>query len=88
MKLLVQNLSQIIAAVAMEILIRTSAVLVQFLDMVTTNYFKLVTYSSFSPFMVMYVLVLVVLFAIIFDFSVLTSIPYDLALSKSLLVRS
>ncbi|KAH3721482.1 hypothetical protein DPMN_064410 [Dreissena polymorpha] len=82
MKLLVHNLlSLAIAAVAMVILIRTSMALVPFLDRVAITYLKLITSSSFSPFMVMSVLLLVVLFTVIFDLSVLTSIPYVPALS-------
>ncbi|KAH3829749.1 hypothetical protein DPMN_102977 [Dreissena polymorpha] len=46
----------------MAILIRTLAVLLPSLDRVKPKYLKLVTCSSFSPFMVMSVLVLVVLF--------------------------
>ncbi|KAH3848815.1 hypothetical protein DPMN_091198 [Dreissena polymorpha] len=45
-----------------------------FFDRVAPSYLKLVTPSSFSPFMVVSALVLVVLFTIIFDFSMLTSI--------------
>ncbi|KAH3848026.1 hypothetical protein DPMN_090363 [Dreissena polymorpha] len=71
----------------MTILIRTSAVLVPSLDRVAPEYLKLVT-PSYSPFMVMYALVFVLLFTMIFDFSVLTSTPYTPALSYSLLVRS
>ncbi|KAH3734580.1 hypothetical protein DPMN_041019 [Dreissena polymorpha] len=82
MELIVHNLfSLATAAVAMAILIRTSAVLIPFLDRIAPNYLKPVISSSFSLFMVMYALVLVVLFTIIFHFSVLTSIPYTLALS-------
>ncbi|XP_052249846.1 A disintegrin and metalloproteinase with thrombospondin motifs 7-like [Dreissena polymorpha] len=50
------------------------------LGRVTPKYLKLVTTSSISPFMVMSALVLLMLFKIIFDFSVLTSIPYEFAL--------
>ncbi|KAH3728360.1 hypothetical protein DPMN_054314 [Dreissena polymorpha] len=54
----------------MAILIQTSAV--PFLKRVTLKNLKLVTSSSFSPF--------VVLFNMIFDFSVLISTPYAPAL--------
>ncbi|KAH3726232.1 hypothetical protein DPMN_052090 [Dreissena polymorpha] len=69
-----------IAAVAMAILIRTSVVLVPSLDRVAL-YFKLVTSSSFLPFMVMSAPMLFVLLTMIFDFSVLTFILYVPALS-------
>ncbi|KAH3826925.1 hypothetical protein DPMN_128852 [Dreissena polymorpha] len=83
MELLVNNLlSLVIAAVTVAMLIRSSAVLVQYLDWFAPSYLKLVT-SSFLPFMVMYALVLVVLLNVIFDFSMLTSIPYDPVLSLS-----
>ncbi|KAH3833842.1 hypothetical protein DPMN_107158 [Dreissena polymorpha] len=75
MEMLVQNLFSL-AIGAVGIAIRTSAVLVPSLDRIAPRYLKLVTYSNFSSFMVMSVLVLVVLFTMIFDFSVLTSIPY------------
>ncbi|KAH3877053.1 hypothetical protein DPMN_000909 [Dreissena polymorpha] len=51
------------------------------LDKVAPKDLKLVDYSSFVPFMVMSALVLVVLFTMIYNFSVLTSIPYALAFS-------
>ncbi|KAH3772276.1 hypothetical protein DPMN_173614 [Dreissena polymorpha] len=70
-----------IAAVAMVILLRTSAVLVPPLAMVAPKFLKRVTSSSFSPFIVMSALVLVVLFSMIFDFSVLTSTPHAPSLS-------
>ncbi|KAH3819300.1 hypothetical protein DPMN_121034 [Dreissena polymorpha] len=77
MELLVHNLlSRAIAAVAMTNCIQTSAELVPSLDRVASNYLKLVISSSFSPFMVMSPLVLVMLFTMIFDFSVLAYIPY------------
>ncbi|KAH3835345.1 hypothetical protein DPMN_108696 [Dreissena polymorpha] len=84
MELLVQNLfSLAIAEVAMAILIRTAVVLVPPLNRVAPKYWylKLVTSSSFSPFIVMSALVLVVLFYMIFDFSMLTYVLYAHALS-------
>ncbi|KAH3842301.1 hypothetical protein DPMN_115939 [Dreissena polymorpha] len=82
MELLVHNLHSLaIAAFDMAILIRTSAVLVPSLDMVSPKHLKLETSSSFSPFMVMSTLVLVVLFTMILDFYVLTSFPYAPVLS-------
>ncbi|KAH3812586.1 hypothetical protein DPMN_141022 [Dreissena polymorpha] len=81
MELLVNNLlSLVIDAVAVAILIRTSAVLVPSLDRVAPKYMKLIT-SNFSSFMVLSALMLVVLFTMIFDFFVLTSFPYAPALS-------
>ncbi|KAH3750731.1 hypothetical protein DPMN_185262 [Dreissena polymorpha] len=73
-------LSIAIAAVAMAIIIRTSAVLVPYLERIAPNYLKLVTSFSFSPFIVMSALLFVMLFIMTFGFSVLTSIPYALAL--------
>ncbi|KAH3890416.1 hypothetical protein DPMN_014497 [Dreissena polymorpha] len=60
MELIVNNpLSVTIAAFAMAILIRTSAVLIPTLGMVASKYLELVTYSTFDPFMVMSAHVLV-----------------------------
>ncbi|KAH3837510.1 hypothetical protein DPMN_110901 [Dreissena polymorpha] len=73
------------AAFAMAIIIRTSALLVPSLEMVAP---KRVTSASFAPFMVMSAQVLVVMFTIIFDFFVLTYISYTPAHSYSLLIRS
>ncbi|KAH3858305.1 hypothetical protein DPMN_100927 [Dreissena polymorpha] len=85
MKLLVHNpLSLAISSVAMAMLIRNSAVLVQSLDGFGPNYVKMSTSSSVLPFMVMSALVLVVLFTMIFDLSVLTYIPNVFAILKSL----
>ncbi|KAH3712470.1 hypothetical protein DPMN_072172 [Dreissena polymorpha] len=60
----------------MVILIRTSAVLVPSLGRVASKYLNLVTSSSFSPFLVMSALVRVLLFTMIFDFSLLIPVPY------------
>ncbi|KAH3822277.1 hypothetical protein DPMN_124052 [Dreissena polymorpha] len=43
----------------------------------------MVTFSSFSPFMVVSALVLFALFTIVFDFSALTDIPYAPAIRVS-----
>ena len=70
---LVFNLA--IAAVAVAIRLQISAVQLPSLDRVAPKYLKLVTSSSCSPFMVVLVLMLFVLFTMTLDFSVLTSIP-------------
>ncbi|KAH3837941.1 hypothetical protein DPMN_111344 [Dreissena polymorpha] len=76
MELLVHKLlSLVIAAVAMAILIRNSAVLVPSLNRVAPKYMKLVTYSIFLLIIVMSAL-LFVIFTIIFDFFVLTPYPF------------
>ncbi|KAH3815630.1 hypothetical protein DPMN_144158 [Dreissena polymorpha] len=76
-------------AIAVEaIRIQTSVVLVPSFYMVAPNILKLVTSPSFSPCMVMSARMSFLLFTMIFDFSVLTSIPYTPALSKSLFLRS
>ena len=67
---------------------RAPAEQVSSLHRVAPRYLKLVTSSNFWPFMLIYSLVLFVLLVIIFLFSVLTSIPYAVALLTSLLVRS
>ncbi|KAH3827871.1 hypothetical protein DPMN_129814 [Dreissena polymorpha] len=46
-----------------------------------SQYLNLVTSSSFSPFMVICALMLLILITMIFDFSVLTSVPYAPSLS-------
>ncbi|KAH3843247.1 hypothetical protein DPMN_116758 [Dreissena polymorpha] len=82
MEQLVHNMHSLaIAAVAMAIFIRTSAALVPSLNRVAPKYLKLVTSSSFLLFMVMCALMLVMLFTMVFDFPLLTSIPYAPALS-------
>ncbi|KAH3882350.1 hypothetical protein DPMN_006285 [Dreissena polymorpha] len=53
----------------MACLIRTSAALVPSLGRVVLKFLNLITSTSFSPFMVMSALVLVVLFTLIFDYS-------------------
>ena len=52
------------------------------------KYLKLATSFSVSPLMVILALMLLVLFTMVMDFSVLTSIPYALALLSSLSVRA
>ncbi|KAH3736320.1 hypothetical protein DPMN_042883 [Dreissena polymorpha] len=60
----------------MAILIRISAVLIPSMEKVAPNYLKLSTSGSFSPFIWMSALVLVVLFSMILDLFGLTSTPY------------
>ena len=55
---------------------------------VAPGYLKLTTYSKLGLFMLISALVLFVLLVMILLFSVLSSIPYAVALSVSLLVRS
>lgn len=64
-----------------------SALQVPSFDRAALKYLKLDTSSSGSPSMVTQTLVLHVLFTITLDFFLLSSIPYALALSTSLLVR-
>ena len=77
-----------IAAIAEAILIRTSAEQVPSLHKVVPGYLNLVTSSNFWPFTLISALLLFVLLVMILLFSELTSIPYTVALSTSLLVRS
>ena len=77
-----------IAAIAEVILMWTSAEQVPSLHRIAPRYLKLITYSNFWPFMLISALMLFVLFIMILLFSVLTSIPYAVALATSLLVRS
>ena len=65
----------------------TSAEQVPSLCRVALRYLKLVTSSNFWPFMLTSALMFM-LFVMTFLFSVLTSSPYAVALSMSLLVRS
>ena len=58
------------------------------LHRVVPKYLKLVTSTDFWLFVLTSALMLFVLLVIILLFSVLTSIPYAVALSTSLLVRS
>ena len=67
---------------------RTSAEQVPSLHRIAPRYLKLVTSSNFWPFMLISALILFVLLLMTLLFSVLTSIPYAVALSISLLVRS
>ena len=77
-----------VAAIAEAILTRTSAEQVSSLHRVAPRYLKLVTSSNFWPFLLISALMLFVLLVMILLFSVLTSFPYAVALSTSLLVRS
>ena len=76
-----------ISAIAEAVLMQTSAEQVPSLHRVAPRYLKLVTSSNFWPFMLICTDI-VVLLVIILLFSMLTSIPYAVALSPSLLVRS
>ena len=76
-----------IAAIAEGNLMQTSAEQVPSLHRVAPRYLKPVTSSNFWLFMLMSALVLFMLLVIILLFSVLTSIPYGIALSTSLLWR-
>ena len=76
------------AAIAAAILMQTSAEQVPSLHRVAPMYLKLVISSNFRLFMLIAALMLFVLLIMILFFSVLTSIPYAIALSTSLLVRS
>ena len=67
---------------------RTSAAQVPFWHRVAPRYLKLVTSSNFWPFLLIPALTLFVLLVTTSLFSVLTSIPYAVALSTSPLVRS
>ncbi|KAH3874801.1 hypothetical protein DPMN_038054 [Dreissena polymorpha] len=88
MELLVHNLLRLaIAAVAMLIFFRTVAIRVPSLDMDSPINIKLFNNSTFSPFMLVSALVLIVLITKIFDFALLTSFQYAPALSECLLVR-
>ena len=77
-----------IAANAKAILMQISAEQVPSKHRVAPRYLKLVTSSNFWLFMLISALMLLMLLVMTFLFSVLTSIPYAAALSKSLLVRS
>ena len=69
---------------------QTSAEQVPSLHRVAPRYLKLDSFSNFWPFMLILIaaLMLFVLLVMIVVFCVLTSIPYAVALSMSLLVRS
>ena len=77
-----------IVAIVEANLMWTSAEQVPSLHKVAPRYLKLVTSSSFWLFMLISALMLFVLLVMILLFSVRTSIPYAVALSKSLLVKS
>ena len=77
-----------IAAIAEAILMRTPAEQVPYLHGVAPRYLKLVTYSNFWPLMLISAQMLFLLLVMILLFSVLTYIPYAVALSMSLLMRS
>ena len=77
-----------IAAIAEAILLRISAEQVPSLHRIAPRYLRLVTASNFWPFMQNSAPASLVLLVMIVLFSVLTSIPYAVALSMHLLVRS
>ena len=77
-----------IGAIAETILMRISAEQLPSFQRVAPRYLKLVISSNFWQFILIYALMLFVLLVMIFLFSVLISIPYAVALSTSLLVRS
>ena len=77
-----------IAAIAEAILMWTCAEQVPSLHRGAPSYLKLVTSSNFWPFMLICALMLFVLLVVILLLSVLSSIPFAIALSTSLLVRS
>ena len=77
-----------IAAIAEIILMRTFDEHVPSLHRFAPRHLKLVTSSNFWPFMLIPALMLFVLLVMILLFSMLTSIPYAVALFTSLLVRS
>ena len=92
MKLMVLHrqilLSLAIAAIAEAILMRISAEYVPSLRIVAPRYLKLVTSSDLCPFILISALMLFELLVMILLFSVLTSVPYAVAPSTSLLVKS
>ena len=77
-----------IVAIAEAILMQTSAEQVSSLHRVAPRYLKLVIPLNFYPFTLTSAPMLFVLLVLIWLISVLTSIPYYVALSTSLLVRS
>ena len=84
-----QNLiSLAIPVIAEATLMRTSSAQVPPLHKVAPKYLKLVTSSNFWPVMLISALMLFVLLVMISLFSVLSSIPYAVPLSTSLLAWS
>ena len=78
-----------IAAIAEAILMRiTDDEQVPSLHKIACRYLKLVICSNCWPFLLVSALMLFLLLVIILLFSVLTSIPYAIALCTSLLVRT
>ena len=71
-----------ISAIAEAILMRTSAEQVLTFHRVAPIYLKLVTSSNLWPLMLTFALMLFVLLVMILLFSVLTSIPYAVALCR------
>ena len=67
---------------------RTSAEQVPSLHRFAPRYLKVVTFFNFRPVVVTSAMMFFVLLVMILLFSMLTSIPYAVALSTSLLVRS
>ena len=82
------SFSLAIAAIAKAILMRASAEQMPSMHRVAPRYLKRFTFSNLWPFMLISALMLFVPLVVILLFSVLTSIPYAVALSMSLLVRS
>ena len=80
--------SPAIAAIAEAILMRSYAEQVPSLHRVAPRYFKLATFYNFWPFILISALTLFVLLVMILLFPALTSVPFAVALSTSLLVKS
>ena len=78
----------VITAIAEALLMRNYAEQVPSLHRVAVMYLKLIISCKFWPFMLISAPMLFVLLVTILLFSILTSIPYALAPSTSLLVRS
>ena len=76
-----------IAAIAEAILMQIFAEQLPSFHRVSLSYLKLVFFSNFWPFMLISALMFMLLVMILL-FSVLTSIPYAVALFMSLLLRS
>ena len=84
-----QNLFSLNIAATVEVnLMRISAEQLPSFQRVAPRYLKLVISSNFWPFMLIPALMLFVLSVMFLLFSVQTSIPFAVALSTSLLVRS
>ena len=77
-----------VAAIAEAILMLISAEHVPSLHWVAPRCLKMITFFSFWLYVLIFALTLFVLLVMILHFSVLTSIPYAVAPSTNLLVRS